>query len=160
MAPRRTALGRELGFGHRAYVYLTSDAVEVDEVDGWDVTRSRVLLDDVMLLTLHRRSPWGLFLAGVLVMAIFLALAALLPPDARAGTMLGLLPPLGLLLLVVGARLVFGVHYVSVFGRRSRARMAFSARRSRARAVFTLLEERVRERQRTARAPLAEPGPG
>ena len=162
MAPRRTALGREFGVGHRAYVFLTADAVEVDEVDGLDVARTRVLLDDVMLVTLHKRPPWGLFWTVVLLMAFFVLVIGLFP--WRWQVLLVVLPFFVPVLVALLVRVIFGVHYVSVFGRRSKARMAWYLRGARARATFALLLERVAERQAPARAaaagaPLAS-GPG
>ena len=33
--------------------------LEIDEVDGYDVTRKRVFYDDVVLVTRHRIVPWA-----------------------------------------------------------------------------------------------------
>jgi hypothetical protein len=46
-APRRTHLGTQTALSHVRRVYRTADAIEVDEIEGTDVTRRRVLLDEV-----------------------------------------------------------------------------------------------------------------
>ena len=145
MADRRTQLGREYRLAGRSYVFLTADAVEVDDLDGFDVVRTRVLLDDVMQLTLHKRPPWGLFWTGLLGLAFFASLAAVSPLSGRGW--LYLVPAFVAMLGALLLRVVFGVHYVTVFGRRSKARMAFYMRGRKARAVFDLLVERVTQRQ-------------
>jgi hypothetical protein len=146
MADRRTLLGREFRLAGRTYVFLTADAVEVDDIDGFDVVRTRVLLDDVMQLSLHRRPPWGLFWTVLLVMTFILLVVGLFPAN-RGFVLRFLLPVFALSLAANVMRVVFGVHYVTVFGRRSKARMAFYMRGRKARAVFDLLVERVTQRQ-------------
>jgi hypothetical protein len=145
VADRRTALGSERGLGWRTYVFLSRDAVEMDEVDGFNVVRSRVLLDDVLCVTLHKRPPWGLFISALLVVAFIIFCIAVLPGGAdNPLTWLPFFVPLAVVLLV---SVLFGVTYVTVYGRRSRARMAYWLRSGRARAVFELLLERVAQRQ-------------
>jgi hypothetical protein len=146
MADRRTLLGREFRLAGRTYVFLTADAVEVDDIDGFDVVRTRVLLDDVMQLSLHKRPPWGLFWTVLLVMTFILLVVGLFPAN-RGFVLRFLLPVFALSLAANVMRVVFGVHYVTVFGRRSKARMAFYMRGRKARAVFDLLVERVTQRQ-------------
>ena len=53
-APRRTHLGTQTALSHVRRVYRTADAIEVDEIEGTDVTRRWVLLDEVLLITLLR----------------------------------------------------------------------------------------------------------
>jgi hypothetical protein len=166
MADRRTPLGREFRLAGRSYVFLTADAVEVDDLDGFDVVRTRVLLDDVMQLTLHKRPPWGLFWTVLLVMAFITLLIGIFPASARGTVMLYVGPVFAVSLAANVVRVVFGVHYVTVFGRRSKARVAFYVRGRKAREVFSLLLQRITQRQTlvpaaTAEGPqaAAEPGP-
>ncbi len=51
---RRTLLGRGSTLSSRLRVFRTPDAVEVDEIEGYDVTRRRVRFDEVLLVTYHR----------------------------------------------------------------------------------------------------------
>jgi hypothetical protein len=55
--------------------------------------------------------------------------------------------------------LALGVDYVTVFGKRSLAQMAFSLRKARAREVFLLLCERVQEAQARERRRAAGSAP-
>jgi hypothetical protein len=142
--PRRKVLGRDAGFGLRTYIFLTPDALEVDEVDGVNVVRTRVLLEDVLLVTFHRRLPWGLLWTLGLLLAFGAALMTLVPagPGRLAFALLAFPVPSLLLLSAV-----FGVYYVTVFGRRSKARMGWRLGGGRARRVFALLVERVERAQ-------------
>ena len=47
----RERLGRRVAFSHREQVYAARDCFEIDEVEGYDVTRKRVFYDDVVLVT-------------------------------------------------------------------------------------------------------------
>ena len=145
MAERRTLLGRDASLGLRTHVFLTADGLEVDEVDGVNVVRTRVLLDDILLVTLHRREPWGLFWAMLLfLMAAGFSLGVFPQGQARLVAALVFFPVPTLLL----GSTFFGVHYVTVFGLRSKARMGWRLSKRRARQVFELLVERVAYRQR------------
>jgi hypothetical protein len=150
MSARRTALGRGTGFGFRTYTFLTADAVEMDEVDGFNVVRSRVLLDDVLVVMVHKRPPYGRVLAMLFLLLFVVLGIALLREGGRILVML--VPVLLLLLLLVVASLFLGVTYVDVLGRRSRARMAWSWRAGKAREAFELVLARAKERQGGERA--------
>ena len=65
---KREKLGQRRGFGYREIVYRTADSFEIDEVEGYDITRKRVFFDDVVLVTRHRFIPWGNAL-GLLLLA-------------------------------------------------------------------------------------------
>ena len=65
--------------------------------------------------------------------------------------------------LLIGAiHLSLGADYVTVFGKRGVAQVAFFVRKKRAREVFALLRERVQQAQDQARAGKSapEPAPG
>lgn len=143
MAGRRVPLGRDVSLARRSYLFLTSDAVEVDDVDGFDVYRSRVLLEDVSFLTLHKVAPWGLVVLTLIVLVLGATVLLMVRPEATSLVLL----VFAVLLVVLALRLWLGVHYVSVVGLRSKARMAWRWRPRRAREVFNLLVERVGERQ-------------
>ncbi len=140
MPPRRKALGRDAGFGLRTYIFLTPDALEVDEVDGVNVVRTRVLLDDILLVTLHKSPSWGMFWTGLAFLSLGALLMRLVPtgPGRLLFALLAFPLPLALVLSTF-----VGVHYVTVFGRRSKARMAWRVGSTRARKAFELLVRRV-----------------
>jgi hypothetical protein len=145
----RVAIGREFSLAERTYGWLTPDAVEVDEVDGYDVSKRRVLLDEVLLVTRHRARR------GV-VLLLWAAPALLFLLGAWFNR-----PPAGTVFLVMAAPFVLGfalhtllgTDYVTVFGRRSRARVAFNFRKGRAREVFDLIVREVQAAQGTAELP-------
>jgi hypothetical protein len=148
----------------RTRAYLASDAIEVDEIEGYSGTRRRVLLDEVLLVTLDRRRR-------PLTVAIWLAVAALcFVPVFSVGLSIAkeralLVASLtGLVLaspFLLGAllHLLFGVDFVTVFGKRGVAQIAFSFRKRRAKEVFALLRERAQEAQDRARGSSAETQP-
>ncbi len=148
--------GQGLGSGYlpggtRARFVLTEEAIEVDEVEGVEVTRRRVLLDDVLAVTLHRQRQVGLLVAtGLIALAAAgLALALLLDgpgtPAAPAAVIFGMFGLPALVVFVV--HLAVGVQHVSVYGRRSRARVSFLLRHGRARELRDLICRAVRDRQ-------------
>jgi len=157
---RRRFLGTVSGLLVRTRVYLATDAVEVDEIEGYTGTRRRVLLDEVLAVTLDRRRRWW-------AVAIWLAVGAL---PFLVGFFFGRntgqeqIPIVGLVVatpFLLGAllHLGFGVDYVTVFGRRGVAQVAFSFRKRRAKWIFALLRERAQQAQDHARGTSAETPP-
>jgi hypothetical protein len=132
--PRRVLLGAESGIADRCRVYRTAEALEVDLIDHYNIQRRRVFFDEVQLVTLHsRRGVWRASLGFTL-----LALAAGLMGVSMAGYpwqnfLFG--TAFGLALLAVMAAFA-QAWVVTVFGRRTRARMSFSFRPARARRVY------------------------
>lgn len=154
---RRTLLGRSSTLSSQRKVYRARDAVEMEEIEGYDVVRKRVLLDEVLLVTLHRAIGWA-FVVAMLVLALLFGLIGLgvAASDRTAGLAVGgatVVPLLALLAL----RLVLGVEVVTVFGKRTKAEIHFWFRKRRAREVFSLVCRLARERQQ-ARPPLTPGG--
>jgi hypothetical protein len=131
-------------------VYETPEAVEVDEANGFSGTRRRVFYDEVQLVTYHRYIGWALaVVAAVLATGVGMveAVAALAgEPKATVVIFLFALPPLALLVV----RVVVKVDAVTVYGRRTQARVCFWLRKGRAREVFQRLCARVRHAQERA----------
>jgi hypothetical protein len=149
VVPARGArLGTRRGLLSVARVYRTADALEVDEVEGYDVARRSVLFDEVLLVSYHRELGWPLLLA----LAVLLTLATL------ASALVALASPLaglttfaltGLPCVALGAlRLALRLDVVTVYGVRTKATIPFWFRKRRAREVFTLVCRLARERQR------------
>jgi len=161
----RKLLGTTSSFVSRTRVYLTDGAVEIDEIEGYVGTRKRVLFDEVLLVTLDRRrraTSLALWLAMALlvsmpVLAVGLMRRNVPPVDARPLLVVALVFAVPFLIGFV-LHLALGVDYVTVFGRRSVAQIAFSLRKARARNVFALLRERVQEAQERLRLRPAEGG--
>jgi len=149
-APRRTHLGTQTGLSHVRRVYRTADAIEVDEIEGTDVSRRRVLLDEVLLVTFHRAYGLAFILTMIALVTVFGFLSGLLLlADRTAGLVsfaLTVAPPLAALVL----RLALGVDVVTVFGRRTKAEIPFWFRKARGREIFRLVCRLARERQERA----------
>jgi len=161
---RRKLLGTASDFLTRVRVYLTDDALEVDEIEGYTGIRKRVLFDEVLLVTLDRRRRlqslliWG---GLTLVFSVPGTMAALIGPhDARAGGAIMIATMGGPFFLGFLVHLAAGTDQVTVFGKRTIAQMRFVLRKRRARQVFELLRDRVRAFQEPAStAPVAMPPP-
>ena len=131
---KRKLLGRNTGVMLRETVYETADAIESEAHEGYEVTRTRVLFEEVLLVTIHREVG--------LPYVITMAIAAII-----FGGSFGILAlPFFIGCLV---RLVLKLDYVSVFGRRSKAAMRFSLRKRRAREVYGRICSRALEVQRS-----------
>jgi len=157
----RKLLGTTASLVSRTRVYLTDGAVEIDEIEGYIGTRRRVLFDEVLLVTLDRRRR-----ASSLVLWMAMALLSSTPGVTvalmRGGTPAGFVVALAFAVpFTIGfvLHLALGLDYVTVFGKRSLAQMAFSLRKARAREVFVLLRERVQEAQERERRRAAESAP-
>ena len=137
----------------RTRAYLASDAIEVDEIEGYTGTRRRVLLDEVQLITLDRRRRWPIIAISLGAAAAFFVLFLVIsfgsnqPVTTVAGSVIA--APFAL----IGAlQWAVGADYVTVFGKRGVAQVAFFVRKKRAREIFALLRERVQDAQDQDRA--------
>jgi hypothetical protein len=145
----RKLLGRNVGAMLREAVYETADAIECESREGYEVTRKRVLFEEVLLVTIHREvgTPYVSAMAVATIVFGGLALLFQLWGHEPAAAI-----PFGILALpfFIGCvvRLVLKLDYVSVFGRRSKAVMRFSLRKRRAREVYGRICSRALEVQR------------
>lgn len=156
---KRKLLGRNAGVMSREAVYETADAIESEAHEGYDVTRKRVLFEEVLLVTIHREVGLAYVITMGVAAAVFGGIALLF--QFAAHTPLASIPFAILALpFFIGCvfRLVFKLDYVSVFGRRSKAAMRFSFRKRRAREVYGRICSRALEVQRAMieREPIAE----
>jgi hypothetical protein len=142
----REKLGSRSRFSHREHVYRARDCFEVDEVEGYDVTRKRVFYDDVVLVTRHRFVPWAQAILLLVVGGLLGLLALGLRSEARTASFVLFLLTMALLLVVVLLFSVGGVA-VTVQGKRTQARMDFVLRPRRAADVYARACRLVRERQ-------------
>ena len=164
---RRTLIGKRNGVSSRQRIYRTADALEIEEVEGYDVTRRRVFFDDIVLVTYHQFLGWPFLVAmGVLLtFSVFFTVIASLG-SRQSGFVVFLLSVLPCL-IALGLRLVLRVDAVTVYGKRTRAQIPFWFRKQRARQVYQQICRLAREHQeRVARQvaaaaarPLVPPGP-
>jgi hypothetical protein len=143
---KRKLLGRNAGVMLRETVFETADAIECEAREGYEVTRKRVLFEEVLLVTIHREVG-TLYVITMAAAAVIFAGVALLGRNEPAFAI-----PFGILALpfLIGCvvRLVLKLDYVCVFGRRSKAVMRFSFRKRRAREVYGRICSRALEVQR------------
>ncbi len=160
---RRRLLGTVSDVMVRRRVYLASDAVEVDEIEGYTGTRRRVLLDEVLAVTLDRRRRWLTIVLWLAFGSVFclpgLFFAVVVGKQepwiaALAGGIVG-----GPFFLVATLHLALGADFVTVFGKRGVAQVAFTFRKRHAREIFALLRERTRQAQDPDRGGSAERQP-
>lgn len=164
---RRTLIGKRNGVSTRQRIYRTADAIEIEEVEGYDVTRRRVFFDDIVLVTYHQFLGWPFLVAmGVLLtFSVFFTVIASLG-SRGAGIVVFLLSALPCLIGLI-LRLVLRVDAVTVYGKRTRAQIPFWFRKQQARQVYQQICRLAREHQeRVARQvaaaaprPLVPPGP-
>jgi hypothetical protein len=152
-ALRRIPLGRASDLSGRQLVFEAGEALEVDDYEGYAGQRRRLFYDEVMLVTSHRRGGGALLallmgLGGILVLAaVLLALAE----QASGALALALLAAVPLAAAVL--RLVVKTEVITVYGKRSQARVQFWLQKRRARQAFERICTRAREAQeRPARA--------
>ena len=135
-APRYTRryLGRVQTLAERVRTYWTDEALEVDRVDNYEIRRRRVFFDEILLVTLHTTRGFLVSILPLFLALLFAAmgLAASDAPDARNAFWLGAAL---FAAFAVGAALV-PVWVVTVYGKRTRARMHFRLRQTRARQVY------------------------
>jgi len=149
MTATRKTLGRNTTFGTRERVFETDEGIEVESTDQYELTRKRVLFEDIVLVTIHREVGWAFLLANGLLVTVFLIIAFVTyfasGRDFSAMIIAAFAVPSAIALAI---RLFFKVSVVSVFGRRSRAKVRFLFSERRARELYGHLCARARQIQR------------
>jgi hypothetical protein len=157
-ARRRTLLGKWVRFIGQQRVYRTQDYLEIDDVEWYEVQPRRILYDEILLVTHHQAAGSGALVTNglLLVLAVVVSLLVLsASPLAATVTFLASGLPL---LTLFALRIVYPIQIVTVFGKRSRARMHFWLRQARAREVYETVCRLARERQeRVARRAVRVP---
>jgi len=149
---KRRFLGRYNDLVTRHAIYETDDALEIDEQDNFEIVRKRVFFEDVLLVTMHERT-------GIVAIFFSLGFAAFLGLIAVvvSGGAGWVFAAMGLLPLVYGiVRIARKETIITVFGRRSKARIRFSLRKTRAHQLYGELCAHVR-RVQTQRQAQEEP---
>jgi hypothetical protein len=142
----RERLGSRSGFSTREYVYRARDCFEIDDVEGYEVTRKRVFYDDVVFVTRHAFVPWTNVVLAVVFSGLLGLMALGFRSEARIASFVLFVVTVLLLLLVVLLFAVGGA-VVTVQGKRTQARMVFVLRPARAAEVYRRACRLVRERQ-------------
>ena len=144
---KRHFLGRARSYGHTVKLFQTREALEVDEIEGYEVTRRRVFYDDVLLVTYHQFVGWSFIVAAGLLTALFALMSiGFAVADRTLGLIVFLFSGLPFLIALV-VRLIVKVDAVTVYGRRTKAQIHFAFRKGRARTVYNQISRAVKETQ-------------
>lgn len=142
----RRYLGRAQTLSERVRTYWTDEALEVDRADNYEIRRRRVFFDEILLVTLHNTR--GFLISVVpLCLALFCAVIALATrdePDASLGFWIFAAV---FVAFAVGAAAT-PVWVVTVYGKRTRARMHFRLRQAKARGVYAEISRAAADAQR------------
>jgi len=150
-APARRLLGTASGIAERVRVYRTAEALEIDLMEYYNIRRRRVFFDEVQLVTLHSKRGLVLGAAAWGVLALLVGLAA--AGVAKKGTsrdLLAFLAVAAALALRSLASLLMPVWTVTVFGKRTRARIRFRLRGGKALRVYEEICQATAEAQEAA----------
>jgi hypothetical protein len=150
----RKLLGRNAYMMSRDAVYETPDAIEAVSREGYEITRKRVLYEEVLLVTIHRATG-PLYVTFTALAALFFGgLAVIFQFSANVPSVAITFATLALPFLIACLiRLIMKVDFVTVFGRRSKAVMRFTLRKRRAREVYGRICARAVEVQRAMVVP-------
>lgn len=140
-------------------VYETPDALEVDESSGVTGTRRRVFYDEVLLVTFHSFTGWAVagLAAGAAGLMGLIALALWAGGETRTAVTILFFTLLAAAFAVL--RMAVKVEAVTVYGRRSRARVSIWLNKDHARTTYLRLCARVRHAQERAAGAARPAGP-
>ncbi|MCU1231416.1 MAG: hypothetical protein JWO97_4300 [Acidobacteria bacterium] len=153
---KRKRIGRWNDIATRQAVYQTDAGLEVDELDHFEINRKRVFYDDILLVTMHRYiGVW--FVVTMLVFGIGFLVIGALTRDTTAVIVFSIIAAPFLIMALV--RVIARIDVITVFGKRSRARMRFMFRKTYARRIYAEISAKAREAQRRLAADIeaAEP---
>jgi hypothetical protein len=156
--PRRRLLGTAHTLSERVRIYWTPEALEVDRLDHYEIRRRRVFFDEVLLVTLHAGRT-ALSIVFPLLMVILFGLLALgaWTEDPTAGRVLLVITALFTAWALTAMALP--VWIVTVYGKRTRARMHFRLKQRKAREVYAEICRAASDAQRAVAARLAAEAP-
>jgi hypothetical protein len=162
-APPRKRIGRWNDIATRQIVYQSDEALEVDEIDQFEIVRKRVYFDDVLLATMHSQVGIGFVITMAIFFLLLLAIAVVIQSAQEPG-MAGFFFALSLpFLLGIVIRLILKQEVITIYGRRSKAAMRFTFRKTFAHEKFneicslvTQAQERIAAERRTMDQPTSE----
>lgn len=153
----RRYLGRAQSLAERVRTYWTDEALEVDQVDNYEIRRRRVFFDEILLVTLHTTRGFLISILPFFLALLFLVMALAAREEPAASTAFWVGAAL-FAAFAVGAALT-PIWVVTVYGKRTRARMHFRLRQARARAIYAEICRAAADAQRALAARLAGEAP-
>jgi hypothetical protein len=160
--PLRRFLGTAHSWSERVRVYWTDEALEVDRIDHYELHRRRVFFDEILLVTLHSARGGGALPWSLVILIAFLGLVTFIAALSEQNEVaLGFLIPTGVLVVAALTLFLLPSWVVTVFGKRTRARMRFALRQAKAREVYAAICRAASDAQRALAGRLAaeEPAP-
>jgi len=156
MKTKRKRIGRWNDLVTRQVIYQTNDGIEVDEIDHFEVQRKRVFYEDVVLVTRHHYMGPGFIAVMLLVGLGFIAIGV----ATRVTGAIITFAIIGAPFVIAGIlRVALGVEVITVFGKRSRARIRYVYRKAFARQIFAEIVARSRDAQRRLAEEIRESEP-
>jgi hypothetical protein len=138
-------------------VFTLPDALEIDEISFVEIERTRVYFDDVLAVTYHRaRSVAFLIIMGLASVVFGLPGLFAAGKGGELAVLITMMIIASPFLITFLLHLILGTDYITIYGRRTMARMRFRIRKGRAREVYQQLSTRIRAAQATAAAAAAE----
>ncbi|MCU1245503.1 MAG: hypothetical protein JWN02_1413 [Acidobacteria bacterium] len=169
-AQKRKLLGRFRGIATNQSIYEVADGIEIDESDNFEMQRRRVLYEDVLYVTHHREVGVAFpVINACLALSFFFGGAAAYANGSTPAALI--IAASGLPFAVASiVRMIVGVDIITIFGRRSRARIRYPFRKKKARQVYgqicartrqlqTQLARELRDQEAAAPPPPNLPGP-
>lgn len=141
----RRYLGRAQSLAERVRTYWTEEALEVDQVDNYEIRRRRVFFDEILLVTLHTTRGFLISILPLSMGLLFAVLALASSAEPDASTVFWIAAAF-FVAFAVGAALA-PVWVVTVYGKRTRARMHFRMRQKKAREVYAEITRAAAEAQ-------------
>jgi hypothetical protein len=144
----RSLIGKRNGVSSRQRIYQSAEAIEVDELEGYDVTQRRVFFDDIVLVTYHQFVGWPfLVLMGfLLTVSVLFTFAAFEVGGWVPGLVVFSISALPCLIAII-LRLVLRVDAVTVYGKRTRVQIPFWFRKQQARELYQQIGRLALEHQ-------------
>jgi hypothetical protein len=159
----RVRIGRWNDLATRQVVYQTDEAIEVDEIDHFQIARKRVFFDDIVLVTLHRQFGAAFLVTTATFALLLLGIAAALVFAHQSDVALWCAVAGSPFVIAFITRLVLQQDVLTVYGRRSKATMRYTFRKAFARAKFEEItsigrraQARIAAQQRAAERRTAE----
>jgi len=137
-------------------VYHAADGFDIVSNEHFEVVHTHIFFEDIQLITIHReRGKLYLILTGLAAFG-FLGLGAfLLLLPRETWSMAGCFGVLGVPFIIAFLiRALVGVDIVTIFGRRSKAKLRFKFRKRRAREIYGQICATVRHQQHLAAPPV------
>lgn len=143
---RREKLVMTAGAFMRQAVYRTDDAIEVDDLEWVEIRRTRVFFDDVLLVTYHKEVS-VFFPIAMGVITLFWGIIAFAIATSSVEVSLIFFGLAALFAIPMILRLILKLDVITIYGRRSKARLPFGYRKQRARRLYEEICEQVRATQ-------------